>query len=117
MATQPSPIDNNWTGIPHTRATANIVELRTVTGANVIRIDSASFRNAKMSGFFELASPDVDIKVDVNGVQTIEVQLGWFGVKPKKRNWANVTILGAYEFLDDFSGTVFHNISSPLSAG
>jgi hypothetical protein len=108
MATR---LSTNWEGIPHTRTTANIVELRTVIGANVIRIDKASFRNAKMSGFFELASSEVEVKVDIHGTRTIEVQLGWFGAKPKKGSWAKVTILGPFEFLTDFSGTVFHNIS------
>lgn len=106
-----SLITNNWDGIPHTRAKANMVELRKVEGASVIRIDKASFRNATMSGYFELAEPDVEVKVDKNGTRTIEVQLGWFGVRPQKEGWANVTILGPFEFLNNFSGTVFHNIS------
>lgn len=106
-----SLITNNWDGIPHTRTKANMVELRKVEGASVIRIDKASFRSACMSGYFELAAPDVQVKVDKNGIRTIEVQLGWFGVRPQKEGWANVTILGSFEFLNNFSGTVFHNIS------
>jgi len=106
-----SRITTDWTGIPHTRASANIVELRKVTGARVIRIDKGSFRSASISGYFELASPDAVIKTDVNGTRTIEVKLGWFGVRPQKGSWAHVTILGSHKFMNDFSGTVFHNIS------
>ena len=106
-----SRITTDWTGIPHTRASANIVELRKVTDAHVIRIDKGSFRGATISGYFELASPHTAIKTDVNGTRTIEVKLGWFGVRPQKGTWAHVTILGGHKFLNDFSGTVFHNIA------
>lgn len=108
MATR---ITTNWDGIPHTRATANIVELRKVDGVRVVRIDRGSFRNAPVSGYFELASPDARVKVDKNGTRAIEVKLGWFGVRPQKGGWAHVTILGTHKFLDDFDGMVFHNIS------
>jgi hypothetical protein len=108
MATR---IGTNWEGIPHTRTTANIVELRKVTGVRVVRIDNGSFRNASVSGYFELASPDSQVKVDKNGTRTIEVKLGWFGVKPQKTGWANVTILNGHNILDNFTGCVFHNIS------
>lgn len=114
MATR---IGTNWEGIPHTRSTANIVELRTVTGVRVVRIDNGSFRNARISGYFELASPNTQVKVDKNGTRTIEVQLGWFGVKPEKEGWANVTILNGHKILDNFSGTVFHNISGKRRGG
>jgi len=114
MATR---ITTNWDGIPHTRASANIVELRKVTGARVVRIDNGSFRSAPISGYFELASPDARVKVDANGKRTIEVKLGWFGVRPQKGAWAEVTILGGHKFLDDFDGMVFHNLSGQRRAG
>ncbi len=114
MATR---IGLNWEGIPHTRATANIVELRKVKGAHVIRIDKGSFRSASISGYFELASPDATIKTDINGTRTIEVKLGWFGVRPQKGSWAHVIILEGHQFLNDFSGTVFHNISGQRRNG
>jgi hypothetical protein len=105
-----SQISTNWEGIPHTRPTANLVELRKVTGAHVVLINNGSFRNASISGFFELASPSTQVSININGIKTIEVKLGWFGVKPPT-SWANVTILDTYEIIDNFSGTVFHNIS------
>jgi hypothetical protein len=108
MATR---IGTNWDGIPDTRSTANFVELRKVSHARVIRIDNGSFRKAPVSGYFELASPDAQVKVNKNGIRTIEVKLGWFGARPKKKGWANVTILNGHKFLDNFTGTVFHNIS------
>jgi len=107
MATR---IGTNWEGIPHTRATANMVELRKAEAVRVVRIDNGSFRNASVSGYFELASADTRMKVDKSGNRTIEVKLGWFGVKPPT-SWASVTILGAHKILDNFSGAVFHNIS------
>ena len=112
-----SRITTNWDGVPHTRAYANIVELRKVTGVRVVRIDTGSFRSAPISGYFELASPDTRVKVDINGKRTIEVKLGWFGVRPQMGAWAEVTILGSHKFLDDFDGMVFHNLSGHLRAG
>ncbi len=103
-------ITTNWDGIPHTDNTANIVELRQVAGVRVVRIDDGSFRNASMSGFFELASPDTQLKVYRNGTRKIEVKLGWYGVKPPT-SWAKVTILGTHQIFENFVGTVFHNIS------
>jgi hypothetical protein len=111
-----SRITTNWEGIPHTRATANIVELRKVEGVRVVRIDSGSFRSAPVSGYFELASPETRLKLDKNGTRTIEVKLGWFGAKPPT-SWASVTILGTHKILDNFTGTVFHNISGQRRAG
>jgi hypothetical protein len=113
MATR---ITTNWDGIPHTRSTANLVELRKVTGARVVRIDTGSFRSASVSGYFELASPETRVKVDKNGTRTIEVKLGWFGAKPPT-SWASVTILGTHTILDNFTGTVFHNISGQRRSG
>lgn len=111
-----SRITTNWDGIPHTRATANLVELRKVTGARVVRIDTGSFRGAPVSGYFELASLETRLKLDKNGTRTIEVKLGWFGAKPPT-SWASVTILGTHKILDNFTGTVFHNISGQRRAG
>lgn len=113
MATR---IGINWEGIPHTRATANIVELRKVEGVRVVRIDNGSFRNASVSGYFELAAADTRMKVDKTGNRTIEVKLGWFGVKPPT-SWASVTIEGEHKILENFTGAVFHNISGTRRAG
>jgi hypothetical protein len=113
MATR---IGTNWEGIPHTRATANIVELRKVEGVRVVRIDNGSFRNASVSGYFELAAADTRMKVDKSGNRTIEVKLGWFGVKPPT-SWASVTILGSCQVLENFTGAVFHNISGQRRNG
>jgi hypothetical protein len=113
MATR---IGTNWEGIPHTRATANIVELRKVEGVRVVRIDNGSFRNASVSGYFELAAADTRMKVDKSGNRTIEVKLGWFGVKAPT-SWASVTIAGEYKILENFTGAVFHNISGTRRVG
>ena len=103
-------ITTNWDGVPVTRSTANIVEIRVAENIQAVKITKGSFRSAPVSGFFELASQETDYKIDKNGKKTIEVKLGWFGVKPPT-TWAHVTILGDSNIINNYSGSVVHNIS------
>ena len=108
-----SRITTDWTGIPHTHKNASVVETRTaIRPVLAVEIKEGKFRGSRISGVFELADANSHVKVDKNGKVTIQVQLGWFGVKPPTC-WANVTIVGHHMIHRSYKGPVVHNIQSP----
>jgi hypothetical protein len=111
-----SRITTKWVGVPHTCPTAKNIESREATGIYAVQINNGSFRKASISGVFELADPDTNVRVNKNGKVKIEVKMGWFGVKPPT-SWANVTIIGQHTLLNDYSGPVVHNLSGRRRSG
>jgi hypothetical protein len=79
-----------------------------------VRITSGIYRNATVSGVFELYEPDRNDPVEVlpSGKRQVKVMCAWRGVKPS-RSCARIDVTsapGAVEVLDDFSGEVVDNI-------
>jgi hypothetical protein len=104
----PSEITNMWNQTYNTNAKAKPIEHREVKNARVVRVNNAHLRGSDFSGVFELA--DVTDPFDFfDGKERAEVQVGWFGMKPKT-TWSHITLGEGWELIENFSGKVVHNL-------
>lgn len=108
-----TPTYNEWLpSTPHTDPRAKISRYRTVRGVTVARISGASYRNAVLSGVFELTnqSGDDPVRKLPGGKSKVEVICAWYGCKSNLH--FDVSDPGSLvEVIKDYSGEVVDNIS------
>ena len=99
---------------PHTDTKAKITKLRNVIKKRVIEVKGALYRNAIISGVFELENQSLrkeDIKYLPSGKQRVKVICAWHGVTPPT-TYPQLTINDAsIKIIENFTGTVADNIS------
>src|SRR5687768_13843642 len=104
----------DWTdGTPRTHPNATISRYRTVRGTRVIRVKGASYRNAALSGIFEVENQfDRDpIQTKPSGKSKVKIVCAWFGVIPTT-TYPQLDITDAkYTIIKSYSGQVADNIS------
>ena len=95
---------------PSKHPNAKPISFRQVSGARVVKIRNAFFRDAEFSGVFELA----DNALCYHGrTPKLRVFISWFGWKPKI-GFCEITPLSPVEFDGDYSGEVVDNVGLPL---
>lgn len=98
---------------PRTDASAKISRFRSVTNVRAIRVKNAFYRNAVLSGTFELEEQDMvsPIKIFPSGKQVVRVICGWHSVTPKTK-YPRLTVTNAsYDIIKKYTGQVADNIS------
>ena len=102
-------INTNWENIPHTNSKATVVRPRKVLDTLAIRVESAKFRMATLSGVFELADNPQPFSL-VDGKLKVEVKCLWYDSKPPN-SWLHITLGDQWELVRNFSGEVADNIA------
>ena len=101
--------NNKWGDIPNTYRHGVPIEYDHVTNVSAVWIERGSLRGSEiLDQYLELSEPEPVFSTYMEK-QRIEVKLLWFGRKPKV-TWANVTILGEYRIIRNFSGRVLRDI-------
>jgi hypothetical protein len=106
MTTQ---ITDEWNDRYNTHSNAHPVEHRAVTNALVVKVETAHLRGSDFSGVFEVAAVPKPFSIH-DGQLRVQVQVGWFGMKPKT-TWSHLTLNGEWELIRDYSGDVVHNLA------
>lgn len=108
-----APVYNEWLpNTPHTDPAAKVSRHRTVSGVAAAKVLGASYRNATLSGIFELtnqtsADPVRDLP---GGKRKIQVVCAWYGCKGDLH--FDVSDTGSsVEIIRNYSGEVVDNIS------
>jgi len=105
---QPTEITTDWNHRFDTNKSAAVVEYRKVTKALAIRVHAAHLRGSDFTDVFEVADSDRPFGIK-KGELTVEVKVGWFGMKPKK-SWSHLTLRGDWQLLRNYKGKVAHNL-------
>jgi hypothetical protein len=101
--------NNKWGDIPNTYRGGVPIEYDHVKNVSAVWIERGSLRGSEiLDQYLELSEPEPVFSTYLEK-QRIEVKLLWFGRKPKV-TWANVTILGEYRIIRNFSGRVLRDI-------
>ena len=101
-------INTDWENIPHTNPNAKVKSHRRAVDTLAIRLKSASIRNAKVSGVFEVADIPQPFSV-FNGVLRVEVKCHWYKRKPSS-TWTHLQLIDSWELIRNYSGDVVDNI-------
>lgn len=98
---------------PHTDPNAKVSQLRFVQNVRAIRVENASYRNAPLTGVFELDdSKNVDpVKTQPAGKEKAKVVCAWHGVTPRTSYPKLDLSIAKYEVLNNYTGEVVDNIS------
>jgi hypothetical protein len=105
----------NWSeGTPHTDYNAKISKYRLVDNVRAIEVFKASYRGATFDGIFELENQNINIDPIIempSGKTKVKVICSWYGVKPPTTfPKIDLTNVGSYKILDNYSGEVVDNI-------
>ena len=104
-------ITEQWNHLYDTNAHAQPIQHRRVDSALVVHIEQAYLRGSHFAGFFEVAHVPSPFDV-VKGRLRVQCKVGWFGMKPKT-TWSHISIVGKWQLLPNYTGSVVHNIGVP----
>ncbi len=99
-----------WQDVPNTNRHAKAHEHRKVVDVMAICVRDASIRDAKVSGWFEVADVENPFTYE-DGSLTVQVKCHWYGLRPESGlGWMHLRISNKYQFVRRFSGDVVNNI-------
>jgi hypothetical protein len=91
---------------PHTHTHARITRYKNVKNADVIEVVNARYRNATLTGKFQLAKPPT---AKLPG--RLQIRCSWFGVTPRT-TYPQLSIAGVkYKRISGYNGKVADDIS------
>ena len=106
-----SEYNTDWSGVPDTHPNAKPTAHRHVEHVLAVLVHEGFFRGSIIEDcYFEVADSQEPFDTFA-GKTRVEVQVLWFGRKPKT-TWAHITLSGKYELLRDYRGTVVKNIGA-----
>jgi hypothetical protein len=106
-----SEYNTDWTGVPNKYPIAKPISYRQVMNVRAVHIHEGYLRGATFNNcYFEVADC-IDPFDTYAGKSRIEVKVLWFDRKPAT-TWTHITLIGNFELLDDYSGSVVENIKA-----
>jgi hypothetical protein len=104
--------------VKHTDDNARVCRWRNVENVRAVRITHGRYRNAQVSGIFELFDPTLKdpIKVQPSGKRKVEVICAWQGYVPNATRGAGIDVSSSrstVEIVENYSGDVVDNIGYP----
>lgn len=104
-------MSGDWSNIPHTDRNASVSSYRKVNGKRVIKIEQGRYRNATLTGHFELEDQHRKNPIKKHrGEDRVNVVITW-KTKKLKRDQPLLTVSNCkFEFIDNYIGPVAKNV-------